>query len=75
MRRITQNKQLIVHQLQHRNSMVVWRSHIDQYDDAFSAGRDINTSPFNALHTKLGIVLEFLAVWDPNLAYPLHVYR
>ena len=31
MRQIMQNKQLIVQQLQHRNSMVVWQSHMDQY--------------------------------------------
>ena len=29
MRRITKNKQLIVHQLQNRNSMMVWWSHMD----------------------------------------------
>ena len=30
MRRIRKNKQIIVHQLQHRNSKVVWRSYMDQ---------------------------------------------
>ena len=51
MRRITHNKQLIVHQLQHRNSMVVRWSHMDHRNKSRQDGdRDAQMAPNDLAH-------------------------